>query len=424
MNNFINIANSSAPKANDTLAPSKTKAAQDGLNNAETDDSGVNTDSFHASIKKAHDDSTNSRETENTDKNEADQSGNDLPANAEPTAKDDRPVLPGGLYLSGQPSTGDKQAKNDATQNLPLATKISTNSLSENNAETSLAPVATDKKTESDGKLTEIPAQLRQLLATEKDSEVKNTKSGLTQSAKSGETLGKGDQTAGDTIPVQSSETLTLKTEAAAAGDKVTTAINMTGQQLSQTSTQSSILLQTASTQSDAAGNALSLASAPTAAASPANTNLQPALPQAGIAEAFGRPAWAQGMSKQILMMVNQNISTAEIRLNPAHLGPIEMLIDMKDEQISVSMSSRHAVVREAMEQALPKLRDMLEQNGFSLADTDISQHSFAQQREQNPQNTSKSFGVSNSDQLISSEISQQVMRQTALPSSMVDYYI
>jgi flagellar hook-length control protein FliK len=210
-----------------------------------------------------------------------------------------------------------------------------------------------------------------------------------------------------------------------ATGDKVTAPINMTGQQPSLANTPSSTLLQAATAQGDNTGNALPLTSAPTpTTTSTSNSNLQPTLPQAGITEAFGRPAWAQGMGKQVLMMVNQNISTAEIRLNPAHLGPIEMLIDMKDEQVSVSMSSRHAMVREAMEQALPKLRDMLEQNGFSLADTDISQRSFAEQREQDPQNTSKNFAISNSEQLISSEISQQVTRQTALPSSMVDYYI
>ena len=152
--------------------------------------------------------------------------------------------------------------------------------------------------------------------------------------------------------------------------------------------------------------------------------NLQAAAAPPGIAEAFGRPGWSQAMGKQILMMVNQNISSAEIRLNPAHLGPIEVLIDMSEEQVSVSMSSRHAVVRDAMEQALPRLREMLEQNGFSLADADISEHAFAEQREQNADGKNNAASVSSIEQAVNADGSQQAMKQAAISTSMVDYYI
>ncbi|MGB5395661.1 MAG: flagellar hook-length control protein FliK, partial [Gammaproteobacteria bacterium] len=47
------------------------------------------------------------------------------------------------------------------------------------------------------------------------------------------------------------------------------------------------------------------------------------------ITENFGRPDWNQGLGRQIMWMVNQNMQSAEIRLNPAHLGPIEVRIEM-----------------------------------------------------------------------------------------------
>jgi hypothetical protein len=188
MNNSINLANANAPKTGDPLVSSNTKTAQNGLHNADTDDSGVTAGSFHESIKQAHDESKTSTDTENTDKSETDQSGKDLPVSAdstESTAQDDRPVLPAGLHLSSQSADSDKHSKIDTTQNPSLTAKINADSRSENEPDTSSSPAGTDKKTEADSKLTGIPAQLRQLLATEKDGETKSTKSGLVRNTNS-----------------------------------------------------------------------------------------------------------------------------------------------------------------------------------------------------------------------------------------------
>lgn len=151
------------------------------------------------------------------------------------------------------------------------------------------------------------------------------------------------------------------------------------------------------------------------------STNIN-SVPQGEITEAFGKPVWNQGMGKQILWMVNQNISSAEIRLNPANLGPIEVLIGMSEDDVSVSLSSRHAVVREAMEQALPRLREMLDENGFNLADTDISKHSFSEQREQNGEEK-KDFLNGNNENIVSAEINEPKLYQ-ASSTGVVDYYI
>lgn len=118
----------------------------------------------------------------------------------------------------------------------------------------------------------------------------------------------------------------------------------------------------------------------------PSTPVLDTAMPtahQATITETFGRPEWNQAVGKQMTWMANQNIRSAELRLNPAHLGPIEVRIEMEDDQVSLAFSSRHAVVREAMEQAIPRLREMFEESGLNLTDTDVSQHSFAEQRSQ-----------------------------------------
>jgi flagellar hook-length control protein FliK len=122
--------------------------------------------------------------------------------------------------------------------------------------------------------------------------------------------------------------------------------------------------------------------------------------------------------------MVQQNISSAEIRLNPANLGPIEVRIDMTDDKVNVSLTSSHAVVREAMELALPKLREMFDANGLNLAGTDISQHSFAEQREQKAaENNSKTFSDT-TDQTILVNSNEQELKQSSPANGIVDLYI
>ena len=155
---------------------------------------------------------------------------------------------------------------------------------------------------------------------------------------------------------------------------------------------------------------------------------------RSNIMEAFGKPEWGQGMGKQVLWMVNQNISRAEIRLNPANLGPLEVRIDMENDQVNVAFSSRHADVREAVEQAMPRLREMLEDKGLNLSDTDVSQHSFAEQQERafgRADQDGTGFGSNlplenEADQLADSshQVSSGNGASYLLSEGLVDYYI
>ena len=148
------------------------------------------------------------------------------------------------------------------------------------------------------------------------------------------------------------------------------------------------------------------------------------------ITESFGRPEWNQGLGRQIMWMVNQNMQSAEIRLNPANLGPIEVRISMDDEKVNVAFSSRHAAVREAVEMALPRLREMFESSGINLADANISQHSFAEQREQQLREENNAMARITTDTATEDESIRAETESGAddslddNPRSMIDYYI
>lgn len=93
-----------------------------------------------------------------------------------------------------------------------------------------------------------------------------------------------------------------------------------------------------------------------------------------------GTPAWADEVGSRLTMMVEQGKHTASLRLSPEHLGPLEIRIAMNDDQASVWFGAAHADTRAAIENALPRLREMFASQGLSLADAGVSREPPRQQ--------------------------------------------
>jgi flagellar hook-length control protein FliK len=91
---------------------------------------------------------------------------------------------------------------------------------------------------------------------------------------------------------------------------------------------------------------------------------------------------WGETFSDRVVWMVKQDVQVAELRLNPPQLGPLDIRINLNHDQASITFSSQHAPVREAVEAALPRLREMLADAGVTLQDSNISQHSFSDQQQ------------------------------------------
>ena len=84
-------------------------------------------------------------------------------------------------------------------------------------------------------------------------------------------------------------------------------------------------------------------------------------------------PAWSNAVGKQVSMLVSRNVRGAELRLSPAELGPVQVQISVDDNVAKVAFTAGQAVTREALEQALPRLREMLADQGMSLGDASVS---------------------------------------------------
>jgi flagellar hook-length control protein FliK len=90
----------------------------------------------------------------------------------------------------------------------------------------------------------------------------------------------------------------------------------------------------------------------------------------------LSHPQWNEDLGERIVWMNSRGISSAEIRMNPEHMGPITVRIDMNQDQATIAFTAQNTVVRDALEASLPKLREMLSAQQVNLADVSVSQQS------------------------------------------------
>jgi flagellar hook-length control protein FliK len=89
-----------------------------------------------------------------------------------------------------------------------------------------------------------------------------------------------------------------------------------------------------------------------------------------------GNTGFADDVGGRITWMANQGVQSASLQLTPEHLGPVEVRISMQHGSASVSFNAAHADTRAALEQALPRLREMFSTQGLTLTDASVSQQS------------------------------------------------
>ncbi|MDF3012173.1 MAG: hypothetical protein K0Q78_377 [Cellvibrio sp.] len=139
---------------------------------------------------------------------------------------------------------------------------------------------------------------------------------------------------------------------------------------------------------------------------------------QTGVPVTVGSPQWSQAVGDKVLWLAAQNVSAAEIRLDPPELGPMQVRVSINQDQASVTFTSPHPVVREALDQQLNRLREMFSEQGLNLVNVDVSDKSFAQQeREQQESGESQATADVDEEDLVPVGVSQ------AISMRLVDHY-
>ncbi len=97
----------------------------------------------------------------------------------------------------------------------------------------------------------------------------------------------------------------------------------------------------------------------------------------------FGSHGWPQSFGQQVVWSARQQLQSASLTLNPPELGPVRIELQLTDTQASAQFSSHQPEVRQAIEQALPQLKELFANAGLQLQQASVDSGQSQQQDRQ-----------------------------------------
>lgn len=99
------------------------------------------------------------------------------------------------------------------------------------------------------------------------------------------------------------------------------------------------------------------------------------------------RPDFGNNMKERLVVMMNKGIQTADIRLDPAELGQMQVKMSVENDVTTVNFVVQNSQAKELLEQAMPKLKDMLAEQGIELGEGAVHQEDKQQEQWQAGEN-------------------------------------
>jgi flagellar hook-length control protein FliK len=133
----------------------------------------------------------------------------------------------------------------------------------------------------------------------------------------------------------------------------------------------------------------------------------------------------AKLLQERVRSMLSINNKEAEVRLDPPEMGSMQIRIRSDAEQAHINFVVQNQQAKEALEQSMPRLREMLAQQGLELGESTISYgQSGGESSEQGENRTQGNLvdkeAINDSDQELTANTAQSSRKQT---SSSIDYY-
>jgi flagellar hook-length control protein FliK len=86
----------------------------------------------------------------------------------------------------------------------------------------------------------------------------------------------------------------------------------------------------------------------------------------------LGTPAWQSDFAAHVVWLAGHGASSAKLQLNPAHLGPIHVHVEVTQNQAQVVLQADNPATRQAMQSSLGQLQRMFDQQGVALAGAQV----------------------------------------------------
>ena len=104
----------------------------------------------------------------------------------------------------------------------------------------------------------------------------------------------------------------------------------------------------------------------------------------------FDDPRFGSALSERVQWLVKEGIQSAELTLHPQDMGPIRIEMSIDGTAASIDFAATQADTRAAIEQSLPRLRDLLADQGLQLGGTQIGADTS---RQDNPGSRARQSG-------------------------------
>lgn len=88
-----------------------------------------------------------------------------------------------------------------------------------------------------------------------------------------------------------------------------------------------------------------------------------------------GTAQWQEEVGNRIVWMANRHEGRAELVLTPPELGRVEVKLSVAGDVATASFASANPQVREALEAALPRLKEIFAQAGLELGQAQVGTH-------------------------------------------------
>ncbi|HCV04841.1 flagellar hook-length control protein FliK [Pseudoalteromonas sp. APAL1] len=130
----------------------------------------------------------------------------------------------------------------------------------------------------------------------------------------------------------------------------------------------------------------------------------------------------AKMLQERVSALLNINNKEAEIRLDPPEMGSMQIRIRSDAEQAQINFVVQNQQAKEALEQSMPRLREMLAQQGIELGESSIQQGSPEQQQDGEP-GLGQLAGNQHSEEQQQEVTAQSAETSRQQSSSSIDYY-
>ena len=138
---------------------------------------------------------------------------------------------------------------------------------------------------------------------------------------------------------------------------------------------------------------------------------------------AIYRKDFANAVKDKVMVMINQKIQQVEIQLDPPEMGNIHVKVNLQNEQAAVQFVVQNQQAKDALEQNMNKLREMLAQSGVDVGDANIEQRQASEQNEQGFNQTTNNGTSAESAEDNFGENDSAVLDVVKASSTGVDYY-